>query len=138
MNERSAPRSETILAVVLRLSGICLLTAIIPAVMPFSWMQEIHRQLGMGELPTEPIVGYLTRSLSGLYALHGALVLFLSLDVRRFLPVIKCFAGLGVVFGVGMVVLDAAVGMPLPWSICEGTSVVLLSLFLLWLSRRVV
>jgi len=39
-------------------------------------------------------MGYLTRSLSAMYALHGALVFLVSLDVRRFLPVVKCFVRL--------------------------------------------
>ena len=55
-----------------------LLTAIIPSMMPFEWMKEIHRYLGMGELPDGPIMGYLTRSLSAMYAMHGAVELFVS------------------------------------------------------------
>ena len=46
---RRKSASETVLIVLLRASGILLLTALIPAVMPFAWMQEIHRQLGLGE-----------------------------------------------------------------------------------------
>ena len=60
-----------------------MLTALGAVVMPFEWMNSIHRQVGLGELPHVPIVGYLTRSISGLYALHGALLLFLAGDVRR-------------------------------------------------------
>lgn len=57
-------RFEKGLVVLLQVSGVILLTALIPAVMPFPWMQEIHRQLGMGELPEGPIMSYLTRSLA--------------------------------------------------------------------------
>ena len=39
-------RYEKTLVLLLRLSAVLLLTAIIPAVMPFAWMGEIHRQLG--------------------------------------------------------------------------------------------
>ena len=62
-------RSEQVLVVFLRLAGVLLLTAVIPAVMPFAWMKDIHRLLGMGELPGDPrSLDYLTRSLSLMYA----------------------------------------------------------------------
>ncbi|MCL4201016.1 MAG: hypothetical protein KJ000_00875 [Pirellulaceae bacterium] len=127
-------RFEKAVVVILRVSGVVLLTALVPAVMPFSWMQDIHRLLGMGELPEAPIVGYLTRSVSAFYALHGAMILFISLDVRRYLPVVKCLAVLCVLFGAGMVVLDVVVGMPLFWVLSEGPFIVILGGVLLWLA----
>jgi len=130
-------RPEMALVVLLRFGGVLLLTAVIPAVMPFAWMDQIHRQLGMGELAETPITGYLTRSLSAFYALHGVLVLFVSLDVRRHLPVVKCLAALCIVFGAGMIVLDDWVGMPLPWVLGEGPSIIVLGGVLLWLAGRV-
>ena len=130
-------RSEKALVVALRVGGVLLLTAVIPAVMPFAWMDLIHRQLGMGELPEMPITGYLTRSLSAFYALHGVVVLFVSLDVRRYLPVVNCLAALCIVFGAGMIVLDVWVGMPLPWVLGEGPSIIVLGGVLLWLAGRV-
>ena len=130
-------RPEKALVVVLRFGGVLLLTAVIPAVMPFAWMDLIHRQLGMGELPEMPITGYLTRSLSAFYALHGVVVLFVSLDVRRYLPVVNCLAALCIVFGAGMTILDVWVGMPLPWVLGEGPSIIVLGGVLLWLAGRV-
>jgi len=127
-------RSEKILVLILRISAVLLLTAIIPAVMPFAWMGEIHGRLGMGELPGGPMVGYLTRSLSAMYALHGALVFFVSLDVRRFLPVVKCLAVLGILFGAGTIVLDVVVGMPRFWVLCEGPFIIALGSILLGLA----
>jgi hypothetical protein len=129
-------RSEKTLVVLLRFGGVLLLTAVIPALMPFAWMEQIHRQLGMGELPEMPITGYLTRSLSAFYALHGVVVLFVSLEVRRYLPVVKCLAALCIVFGAGMIVLDVRVGMPLPWVLGEGPSMIVLGGVLLWLAGR--
>ena len=130
-------RFEKTLVMLLRLAGVLLLTAVIPAVMPFAWMKDTHRLLGMGELPEGPIVGYLTRSLSAMYALHGGLLLFVSLDLRRYLPVAKCLAVLGIMFGVGMLVLDVTVGMPPPWAACEGPFIIVLSGVLLWLAGHV-
>ena len=129
--------SEIILVILMRLAGVLLLTALIPVVMPFGWMKDIHRALGMGELPEGPIMGYLTRSLSAIYAMHGALVFVVSLDVRRYLPVVKCLAVLGIVFGSGMFVLDIMVGMPPSWIIGEGPFIVVLGGVMLWLAGRV-
>jgi hypothetical protein len=128
--------SEKLLVVTLRASAILLISAVIPAVMPFVWMEGVHRQLGMGDLPSEPIVGYLTRSLSAMYAMHGGLVLFVSLDVRRYLPLVKCLALLALLFGMGMIVLDVWVGMPLFWVLGEGPFIILLAVLLLWLARQ--
>jgi len=57
---------EKSLAMILRLAAFILLVALIPVVMPFVWMKDIHQYLGMGQLPEGPIVGYLTRSLSAM------------------------------------------------------------------------
>jgi hypothetical protein len=135
--EGSSILNEKVLVFLLRVSGILLVTALIPAIMPFAWMDEIHRQLGMGDLPRGPIVGYLTRSLSAIYALHGALVLFVSLDVRRYLPVIRCLAILAVVFGIGLIPLDAMTGMPWFWVLGEGPMAIVLGGVLLWLAGRI-
>jgi hypothetical protein len=142
MSQKKSPKSdmnrpEKTLILLLRISAIVLLVAVIPAVMPFSWMIAIHRQLGMSKLPEGPIIGYLTRSLSILYAMHGALVFFVSLDVRRYLPVVKCLAVLSVVLGAGLLVLDVVVGMPLFWVICEGPFLIVFYSFLFWLATKV-
>ena len=128
---------EKALVILLRIAAVVLLTALIPSVMPFAWMKDIHRQLGMGELPEGPIMGYLTRSLSAMYALHGAIVWFVSGDVRRYLPVVKCLAVLAILFGVGVFVLDVMVGMPPAWTASEGPFVVVLGGVLFRLARRV-
>ena len=130
-------RSEKIIALLMRASAILLLSAVVPAVMPFAWMQAINRGLGLSELSPSPLVGYLTRSVSVMYAMHGAIVLFLSFDVRRYLPVVKCLAILGVIFGIAMLAIDCAVGMPLWWTVGEGPFIALLGMVWLWLVRRI-
>jgi len=69
-----------------------------------------------------------------MYAFHGALVLFISLDVRRFLPVVKCLAVLCIVFGIVMLVLDVLVGMPVFWVLGEGPFIIILGGMMLWLT----
>ena len=120
----------------MRLAAVMLLTALIPVVMPFAWMkEEIYRALGMGKLPEGPIMGYLTRSLSAMYVMHGALVFFVSLDIRRYLPVVKCLAVLALIFGSGMLVLDIMV-MPPSWTTGEGPFIIVLGGVMFWLAGQ--
>lgn len=105
--------------------------------MPFEWMDSTHRWLGMGELPRAPIVGYLARSVSGLYAFHGAFLLFVSLDVRRYLPLIRFVGLVGIFMGAILVGLDLASGMPVWWTTVEGPFVIVLSGIVLVLANRV-
>jgi hypothetical protein len=131
-------RHETLLVFLLRFDAVLVLLALGPAVMPFAWMQAIHESLGLGQLPAAPLMGYLTRSLSLMYATHGALELFLSRDIRRYLPLVRFVAMLGVLFGLSMTALDIAVGMPLFWIMSEGPVIFLLFSVMLWLTRSVV
>jgi hypothetical protein len=129
-------RAEKALVVLLRAVALLLMVAVVPVVMPSEWMAAIHRALGMGELPSRPIVGYLTRSVSALYALHGVLVLCISFDVRRYLPLVKCLGVLSLAFGAVMLALDYLVGMPIWWVFCEGPFIITLGAVLLWLAVK--
>ena len=129
-------RYERILIWLLRIGGVVMLTALGAVVMPYDWMNVIHQQQGLGKLPHVPIIGYLTRSLSAIYALHGALLVFIASDVRRYLPVVRFLAVAGVVFGAVMLGIDYFVGMPVPWTVAEGPSVVVFSAVILWLTGR--
>src|SRR5438105_4967507 len=93
-------KAEWALIVVLRFGAAVLMLAALAMVMPFSWMTAIHDLLGQGTLPNMPVIQYLTRSVSAFYAYHGALVLLLSLDVRRYAAVIRFMAWGNMVFGV--------------------------------------
>ena len=47
-----------------------MLTALFAVFLPVRWMAETHEWLGLGEFPESPLVDYLTRSASLLYAWH--------------------------------------------------------------------
>jgi hypothetical protein len=128
--------AEKTLAILLRLNAVLLLAAMFPMVMPLEWMDATHRWLGMGELPAGPIVGYLARSVSLLYAVHGALLLYVSLDVRRFLPVVRCLALLDIALGLGLLAVDWTMEMPLYWIIGEGPLIAAMGAIFLWLVAR--
>ena len=130
-------RAEKALILLLRISAVVLLVAIVPACMPHHWMNVIHRRLELGELRETPLIGYLTRSLSALYAYHGLLVLYMSFDVRRYRPLIRCMGAVSVVFGAGLIAIDCAVGLPLGWILCEGPLIAALGGVLFWLAGRI-
>ena len=111
---------ERFLKLLLRVIGTAALTAVVAVVMPYSWMNAIHRRLGMGPMPTEPIVGYLARSTSAFYAIFGGLLWLISLDIRRHRQVL-CYVGAATfLFGAALLVIDIAEGLPLHWTLFEG------------------
>ena len=63
-NREPAETAERALRVFLRLIAVTTFVAVVFVVAPYSWMNAIHSWLGMGDLPDEPIVGYLSRSSS--------------------------------------------------------------------------
>ena len=80
--------AEDYLKLLLRaVGGLCLL-GLISLWMPRSWIEATHRWLGWGEFPAAPIALYLARSVSALTAFYGGLLVALSFDVRRYLPLI--------------------------------------------------
>jgi hypothetical protein len=120
---------------ILRITGGVMLCALIFVFCPFEWMAAIHRQLGLGELQYTPLLSYLTRTLSAMYAGMGALLLFISFDVHRYLPLIRLFGVLALAGGVGVTLLDAVAGLPLFWTASEGPLTVALGVVLVALAR---
>src|SRR5437899_466904 len=89
-----------LLAALLRLEGTIEMLAFVAVVMPHAWMAATHRWLGLGELPTFPLLDYMIRSVSLLYGLHGVLLWLLATDVARFRMLI--------IYTAASYVLDAA------------------------------
>ena len=113
-------RSERVLKVLLRVVGSAALLAIVAVFMPYSWMDAIHGRLGMGELPSAPIVGYLARSTSAFYAILGGLMWFVSYDLRRYRALLGYLGAALVGFGAVWIGVDVAEGMPSFWTWQEG------------------
>src|SRR5215468_8104293 len=128
-------KSDKALVLLLRLVGVGALFALVAVFMPVSWMAATHRWLGLGEMPTGPVVEYLARSLSAFYAVMGALCLVLATDLERYRPLVRF---LGVAFALMSVVLlgvDLAAGMPWWWTASEGPGGVLFGALLFVLAR---
>jgi hypothetical protein len=129
--------ADRVLALVLRVLGGVDLLALLAVVMPQAWMARGHAWAGLGALPAAPIVGYLSRSASFLYALHGATVLFVSFDLARYGRLITFLAAAALVHGAVMLGIDLAEGMPLWWTAVEGPGFAATGgvvLFLQWLA----
>ncbi|MDX2199905.1 MAG: hypothetical protein SF069_13155 [Phycisphaerae bacterium] len=126
-----------LLTILLRLIGGVMLLATLAVAMPTKWMAWTHTQIGLGDLPRGPIVEYLTRSLSALYAVHGAVLLMLAMDVRRYRAVIAGVGGLHAAFGLTTVWIDWVAGMPMWWTANEGGPVAVVGGVIFWLARQI-
>ena len=118
--DAAKPPSIRPVRVALRVLGVTDMLAFIAVVMPTAWIQSGHQWSGLGEFPDAPIAGYLARSASALYALHGLMIIYISCDVRRYWPLIRFMASIAVAHGVVMYGIDVAVGMPAWWTMFEG------------------
>jgi len=124
-------KQDRFLKLFLRIIGSVALLALFPVVFPYSWMNAIHQWLGMGQLPPEPIVGYLARSTSAFYALLGGLFWVVSFDLHRH-KMVLCYLGVVIViFGVALFIIDLLEEMPLHWSLTEGPINVVFGVFIL-------
>ncbi|MBN2271814.1 MAG: hypothetical protein JXN61_14440 [Sedimentisphaerales bacterium] len=120
----------------LRIIGSAGLLAVGAVVMPYSWMNAIHGWLGMGDLPSEPIVGYLARSASMFYALFGGLLWTVSFDLYRH-RLVLCYLGAAVIlFGAVLFAIDVVEGLPLYWILFEGPMNTAFGIVILVWSRR--
>ena len=129
-------RAERILVILLRAIAVAASLAIVPVFMPHSWMDACHGWLGLGTLPETPIIVYLTRSLSAMYAFHAGLLWIISRDVRRYAAIITYIALAVMVFGAVMLWIDVRAGLPLFWIAGEGPFTIGMGLAILILQRK--
>lgn len=124
------------LAWLLRGLGLIDACALIVAFLPGGYILRINDELGLAALPDTPLVSYLIRSTSVLYALHGGLMLGLSRDVARYRPLIRLLGGLVVAHGIVLFGIDYAIGMPAWWTCMEGPSFIACGVAVLVLSSH--
>lgn len=135
-SNRDIPGSELILIWGLRLLGLVDMLALIAVVMPLEWMSQVNDLCGLETFPESRIVSYLARTTSALYALHGALVLFISFDVDRYRPLITFLGMVAIVHGAILLGIDVAVGMPFFWTMLEAPAFTATGFAVLWVLRQ--
>jgi ABC-type branched-subunit amino acid transport system permease subunit len=117
--------ADRLLLGLVRVNAAILLLAAPCTLLPFDWMNAIHRELlGLGELPNQPIVLYMARSLALTYALHGAVVLGVTLGWPRYRPAVPYLAMLHILFGLSIVAIDLSASLPWWWTLGEGGSAI--------------
>lgn len=104
--------------------------------LPYAWMNGVHQWLGMGTLPTAPIVGYLARSTSAFYALLGGLLWVVSLDLPRYRPLLRPIGAGILLLGAVLLVVDHVEGLPSWWQAGEGPFDMLCGALLLFLNAN--
>jgi hypothetical protein len=108
----------------LRLVGIADLLAVVVVFLPTEWLGWAHEAVGLGALPQGRIVGYLARSTSLLYGIHGAMLLVLAVDVGRYRALIRWYGRVIALAGALLIGVDIAESMPVWWTVFEGAAVV--------------
>lgn len=112
--------SERAVTILLRVMGTLALLAVGAVFMPTAWMAACNKGLGLAELPRTPLMEYLTRSLSALYALYGGFTWMVSSDVRRYRPLVLFSGAAMTLFGAAVLAIDLYAGMPWHWVLSEG------------------
>jgi hypothetical protein len=131
-------RGDKLLVILFRyFLGVGSLFALVPVFMPMSWMAATHRWMGLGEMPTGPIVEYLARSLSAFYALVGALCLVMASDLDRYRPLVRFFGVCLASLGILLTGVDLAAGIPWWWMALEGPGTVLIGAVVYFLAGPV-
>ncbi len=102
------------------MAGAAMLCALVFVFCPFYRMASIHSRIGLGELTYTPLLSYLIRTLSALYAILGGLLLFICLDLDRYVLLVRFLGIVAILGGIGVTILDAILHLPLFWTATEG------------------
>ena len=119
----------------LRIAGTVEILAFVAVVMPRSWMEASHVRLGMGEMPSGPLIMFMIRQASYVYGMHGISLWVLASDVTRLRPLI-ILNGISFLLAAPVFfVIDHTAGMPLYWTIMDTLGCGFFGAALLWLNR---
>jgi hypothetical protein len=129
-------KTDKVLVILLRyILGIPGLFALVAVFMPVSWMAAARRWLGLGKMPNSPVVEYLARSLSAIYAVFGALCLLVAADLERYRPLVRFLGAAFALLGLVLLAVDVAVGLPWWWIAIEGPALIGVGALMVSLAR---
>ena len=136
LDENNQSSIEWFVAWILKVSGGVVCCSVLTIFLPVSWMTYTHGLLGLGEMPIDPIVIYMARSLSAMYLAHGALVLFVGLNVKEHWNLVPLIASINCCLGVILLLTDLSCPMPWYWTAMEGPPIFLIGALIFALWRR--
>jgi hypothetical protein len=116
---------------VLRLVGVVEMFAFGAVIMPRAWMEAVHADMGMMEMPKGPVFDSVMRQVSFTYGLHGVALWFIAADVGRYRPLVILTAFGYLLAGPVFFVVDLNNGMPWSWIAGNGGSCLLIGVLLL-------
>ena len=119
----------------LRITGSTEILAFVAVVMPRSWMELSHAWLGLGEMPSGPIIMFMIRQASYVYGMHGVSLWLLASDVDRFRPLVILNGVSFLLAALVFFVIDYTSGIPLWWTTVDTFSCAFFGAAVLWLSR---
>lgn len=117
------------------LGTICIL-AIVPLLAPRPYLADAHVRIGLGPFPDSPITEYLVRSVCSLCVFYGGLLLVISIDVPRFIPVIRYQALAILTFSAFGVLAGVTSGMPVWFVLADAVGCWAFLLPMLFLAGR--
>lgn len=135
-HDEAPARSDRRLRLFLTLVGAADLLAVIAVFLPTACLGWVHEAVGLGSLPEGRIVGYLARSTSLLYGIHGAMLLVLAINVARYRDLIRWYGRVIAVAGLLLVGVDIVEAMPVWWTVFEGIAVVGIGVVILTLCHE--
>ena len=110
--------------------------AFVAVVMPRSWMEAGHEWLGMGEMPSGPLVMFMIRQASYAYGMHGVALFVLASDVERFRPLVLLNGVSFLLASPLFCLIDYTSGMPWFWTLSDTVGLAFFGGALLWLDPR--
>ena len=124
LHDEVRARKDRLLKLFLTLVGVTDLLAIVVVFLPETWLGWAHEVVGLGTLPSGRIIGYMARSTSLLYGIHGAMLLAMASDVAHYRSLVCWYGRVIAVAGLMLVGVDIAESMPVWWTVFEGIAVV--------------
>ena len=127
--------ADRVLTWLIRANAAILLLAAGPVFFPTELMARMHADMGLGTFPESRLTEYLTRSAAACYAMHGAVVLLLSTDVRRYRPMIPWIYRIHLGFAATVLGIDLYSRMPAWWTVAEAGTISGVAMVILGVNR---
>ena len=130
--------SQRVQSSLLRLAGSVEILAFVAVIMPRSWMEVSHAWLGMGEMPSGPLIMFMIRQASYTYGMHGVSLWVLASDVVRFRTLILLNGISFLLAALVFSLIDHMSGMPWWWTAGDALGCGFFGAALLLVNRRAV